>query len=241
MAGFKTHITVASLAGAAYGAAGHWSHQVPETSAMVAAGLCGIAGILPDVDSDSGQTVREVMGFAAAVIPLLLIDHLKTSAGLSQDGLVLAGGCMYVIIRFGLGEILRRYTVHRGMWHSIPAALIAGLLTSFICACDAPQVRLFKVGAVVLGYLIHLSLDELYSIQFRRGRLRLKSSFGTALKIWGPDFWGNVMVFTKLAVLFYLTILHPAKTPPPLVFDVERNEPRSATLPETVDELHGRW
>jgi len=208
MAGFKTHISISSLAGIAYGTAAHHYYDVEPTTAAVAAGLCGVAGIVPDVDSDSGQTVRELMGFSAAVIPLLLIDHLK-SAGLSQDGLVLAGGCLYVIIRFGLGEILKRYTVHRGMWHSIPAALIAGLVTSFIASCDSPSIRLFKVGAVILGYMIHLTLDELYSIQLHHGRIRFKKSFGTALKLWGSDIWSNSAVFAKLAALVYLTVQDP--------------------------------
>jgi hypothetical protein len=205
MAGFKTHITVSSVLGAGYGAAANYWFDIPAPTALVAAGLCGIAGILPDVDSDSGTTVREVMSFAAAVVPLLLMDHFR-QAGLGHDELVLAGGCAYVVIRFGLGEILKRYTVHRGMWHSIPAALIAGLTTLFISSCDDPSHRLCKVGAVVLGYMIHLILDELYSLQLYHGRIRLKKSFGTAIKLWGDDPWGNFAVFAKLAALLYFTI-----------------------------------
>ncbi len=208
MADFKTHLTVSTVVGVGYGVAGLAWLQMPPATAAVAAGLCGIGGILPDVDSDSGQTVREVMGFAAAVVPLLLIDQLR-QFGLSHDGLVLAGGCVYIAIRFGLGEILKRYTVHRGMWHSIPAALVAGLTTSLICGCDEPTERFFKVAAVMLGYLIHLSLDELYSIQLYRGRVRLKKSFGTAMKLWGQDLWANLAVFAKLCALVYLTLQDP--------------------------------
>lgn len=175
---------------------------------IVSGGLCSIGGILPDVDSENGHSVREVMGFAAAVVPLMLIDHLR-QAGLNHDQLVLAGGSLYVVIRFGIGEILKRYTVHRGMWHSIPAAIAAGLATSFICSCDVSEHRLFKAGGMILGYLVHLLLDEFYSIQWYRGRLRLKKSFGTAMKIWGPDPWANATVFANLAALLYLAIIDP--------------------------------
>ena len=137
------------------------------------------------------------------------MDHLRRF-GLDHDELVLAAGCMYVIIRFGIGEILRRYTVHRGMWHSIPAAFIAGLATAFICSCDSPTNRLFKVCAVIIGYHVHLALDEFYSIQWYRGRIRLKKSFGTALKFWGPDPWTNAAVFGKLALLVYLIVNDPS-------------------------------
>lgn len=208
MAGFKTHITASALAGVGYGAVGNLGYDMPMTTAAVAGGLCTIAGILPDVDSETGHAGREVMGFAAAVVPLLLMDHLR-QFGLPPDGLVLTGGCLYIVIRFGLGEILRKYTIHRGMWHSVPAAIIACLVTSLITSCDQPTIRFYKAAAVLVGYLVHLSLDELYSIQWYRGRLRLKRSFGTALKIWGPDWWANAAAFAKLAALIYLTLQDP--------------------------------
>lgn len=224
MPGFKTHISASTIVGIGYGAAGHFVWNVPPTTAMLAGGLFSIGGILPDVDSDRGHTVREVMGFAAAVVPLLLMDRFR-EAGLQHDALVLAGGCLYIIIRFGIGEILRRYTVHRGMWHSIPAALIAGLATSFICSSDVPLYRFYKVGAVVFGYLLHLTLDEIWSIQWYRGRLRFKKSFGTAMKMWGNDFVANTTVFAKLAVLTYFVVMDgsllvpnasPLETPQPV-------------------------
>ena len=207
MPGFNTHITASTVVGIGYATAGHFVWDIPATTSLLAGGLCSIGGILPDVDSDRGHTVREVMGFAAAVVPLLLIDHFR-QAGLHQDALVLAGGCLYIIIRFGLGEILRRYTVHRGMWHSIPAALIAGLATSFICSCDEPLYRFYKVGAVIIGYLLHLLLDEIWAIHWHRGRLRFKKSFGTAMKMWGNDLLANTAVFAKLAVLTYLVVMN---------------------------------
>lgn len=201
--------------GAAYGTAGHLYGDVTTATAAVAGGLCGIAGILPDADSDTGQTGREIMGFAAAVTPLLLSDSLR-HRGLSNDALILAGGASYIIIRFGMGAILRRYTVHRGMWHSVPAALIAGLLVWFLCARDPTNLRAFKSAAVVLGYLTHLALDELYSVQLYRGRIRLKKSFGTALKIWGPDFRANLATFTHLATLVFFLFKNPFSGPLPV-------------------------
>jgi membrane-bound metal-dependent hydrolase YbcI (DUF457 family) len=208
MADFKTHIGASTAVGIGYGAAGHLLLNVSPSVAVVAAGLCGVAGMLPDVDSDSGKPVQEVMGFAAAVIPLLLMEHLRRF-GLERDSLVAVGVCMYVVVRFGLGELLRRNTVHRGMWHSLPAAAIAAMVTSLLCLQDTPANRWFKVAAVTLGYLVHLSLDELYSIEWYRGKLRTKKSSGTAMKIWGPSFWANGIAFTCLVALAYLLLNHP--------------------------------
>ena len=70
MAGFKTHITTSTIVGIGYGTAGHLLLDLSAPASIVSAGLCSIAGILPDVDSDSGKPVKEVMGFAAATVPL---------------------------------------------------------------------------------------------------------------------------------------------------------------------------
>ena len=42
--------------------------------------------------------------------------------------MVLAAVSLYLFVRFGITNMIRKYTVHRGMFHSIPAGLIfAGL------------------------------------------------------------------------------------------------------------------
>ena len=212
MAGFRTHIGVSTVAGIGYGTAGYVLLHVPPPIAIISAGLCAIAGILPDVDSDSGKPVQEVMGFAAAVIPLLLLEQMR-QFGLDRDSLVAAGFCVYVVIRFGIGELLRRVTVHRGMWHSLPALAIAAMVTSVMCLHDPPLHRWFKVGAVSLGYLVHLVLDEIYSVQWYRGRLRLKKSSGTAIKIWGESLWANLFTFASLTLLAYALLNHPFHRP----------------------------
>ena len=68
------------------------------------------------------------------------------------------------------------------------------------------EIRLFKTGAMLLGYASHLMLDELYSFDMRKGRPRLKRSFGTAIKFWGNSAWGNVSAYGKLALLVALVL-----------------------------------
>ena len=71
------------------------------------------------------------------------------------------------------------------------------------------RIRGYKAGGVLLGYLSHLILDELYSIEWRRGRLRLKQSFGTAVKLFGTKWWPNISTLAKLVVLTYLVMKEP--------------------------------
>lgn len=210
MADFKTHITASSLLGIGYGAAGHFMYDLPLPSCVLAGALCGASGMLPDIDSGPGRPLRESLAFAAAVVPMMLVDRLE-QLGLSQESIVLAGGAIYLLVRFGLGAFLRRYTVHRGMFHSVPAAIIFGEL-AFLLASGDLDLRIYKAGGVVAGYLAHMLLDEFYSIEWYRGRLRFKKSFGTGLKLFGHSLWANLTTYAKLAALTYIVLHEPGWT-----------------------------
>jgi membrane-bound metal-dependent hydrolase YbcI (DUF457 family) len=207
MAGFKTHITFSIVLGAGYGTAAYFLYYVPWPSCVLAGGLCGVSGMLPDMDSGPGVPLRESMAFAAAVVPVMLIHHLLRM-GLSNEMIILICAGLYLLIRFGGMTLLRLFTEHRGMFHSLPAAAIFGEI-AFLLASGDTNIRLYKAGAVVLGYMSHLFLDEIYSFEWKRGGVRLKSSFGTALKIVGHGWWPNISVYAKLALLTFVVLQQP--------------------------------
>lgn len=208
MANFQKHLLTSGALGIAYGTVGHTHFGFPLPSCMLSAGLCTVAGLLPDLDSDHAVILRESLAFTAAVAPMLMLDRMR-ELGLPQETIVLSSGLIYIIIRFGLGELLKRFTVHRGMWHSLPAAGIAGLLIYYLCACPDTNIRLFKSGSVVLGYCWHLVLDEVFAFETTRGRLRVKKSFGTALKFLSPNAAANVIVYAQLAAAIALVVQDP--------------------------------
>jgi hypothetical protein len=74
---------------------------------------------------------------------------------------------------------------------------------------DDVRLRIYKAGAVVIGYLSHLMLDEIYSVTWRLGVPRLKSSFGTAMKLFGQSGWANLSTYGKLALLSALIFYEP--------------------------------
>jgi membrane-bound metal-dependent hydrolase YbcI (DUF457 family) len=208
MAGFKTHITTSCVLGGGYAALGAY-YGLPIEAALVAGGLCGIGGMLPDIDSDTGVPVRETMGFAAAVTPMLLVDRFQ-HLGLNYEQMVLAAGVSYLFVRFGFARLLKNYTVHRGMFHSIPALLIFTGVAFLLCGYGNLHLRYFKAAGVFLGVLSHLMLDEIYSVQWIGGRWRFKKSFGTALKLWGDSAWGNFSTYSKLAIVAVLILSEPS-------------------------------
>lgn len=200
MADFKTHVTFSSAIGAGYAVVAS-GMGFDLSTAILSGGLCGVSGMLPDIDSDSGVPRREALGFAAAVIPLLMIDRFK-QFDLTHDQIVLSGVLMYFGIRFLLANLIGRWSVHRGMWHSIPAVLtFAGLAFLISGPPDQIFVRYLKAVAVGLGSFSHLLLDEIYSIDTRGVVPKFKKSFGTAVKFFGKDPRSNFSAYAKLAVV----------------------------------------
>ncbi len=209
MADFKTHITTSTVLGVAYGGAAYLLFGVPPSTCIVAGGLCSISGMLPDLDSDSGVPVRETISLFAAAIPMLMLNRFK-HLGMNEEMMACVAIVIYCILRFGVAEIFKRYTVHRGMWHSIPACAIAGLLTFLIVSGENFDIRVFKTMAVVLGFLSHLVLDEIWSFKVGITGVSVKRSFGTALKFFSKSLWANVSTYGKLVVVALLAMSDPA-------------------------------
>ena len=145
--------------------------------------------------------MRELSGVTAALAPMVVFQH-SSAIGVDSDRIVLAALLVYGAVRYGGPAILGRVTVHRGMFHSIPALLIASELT-FLCYYSIDlRVRLLMAIGVGTGFLSHLILDEIYSVQWNGVRIRLKKSAGSALKFAGKNSLPNG--FT-LGLLIFLT------------------------------------
>jgi membrane-bound metal-dependent hydrolase YbcI (DUF457 family) len=203
MADFKTHITTSTVLGFAYGTGAYFGFDMPLPHCFVAGGLCAVAGMLPDLDSSSGIPQREMLSFVSVIVPVLMLRRFE-QLGMSPEQMVFAAALLYVLIRFVIGGIFKRYTKHRGMWHSIPAALSVGLATFLVCLSPELSVRIFKAWAVVIGFVSHLILDEIYAVDWAGHSIRIKSSFGTALKLYSKDRWSNISTYSKLILLTVL-------------------------------------
>ena len=211
MAGFRTHITVSTLCGVGYGAAAVDPLGFQPEAAVLAAGLTGVGGMLPDLDSDSGVPVRELSGLAAAIVPLLLARRLLAS-GMTHESMLATMAGLYFLIRYGGAWLVRTVSVHRGMFHSIPAMLIAGLVVYLEYRSPDRAVRLMLGGGVMIGFLSHLILDEIYSVDFNGIRLRLNKSAGSAVKFISPSWAGTATCYLILGGLAFLAYMDWART-----------------------------
>ena len=200
MAGFKTHVNFSTATGAVYGT-GLWLLGIPAPTCIIAGGACSMAGMLPDIDSKSSRALQECLYIAAGLASLFTIDRLREFP-LNSDVIVTIGAVTFLFVRFIVGFIARHFTVHRGFMHSIPAAIIAGEIT-FLLSAGPISFRVLKAFGLALGFMSHLLLDEIYSVDARG--MRLKKSFGTALKF--AEFNAPVKTVVVYCILFSLAYI----------------------------------
>lgn len=181
MADFSTHLLGASTlcSIAAVACTKVLDLPVEQALALVAAGTVG--GVLPDIDLPQSTPTRWLFTALGALAALIwLFANLDRHGTLQLIGLA---GVVFALVRWPLAWLFGRFTVHRGALHSLAAALLCGTLATVFAArvCGAHSRLAWGVGAfAALGYLLHLTLDELYSVDFSGARIR--RSFGSALK-----------------------------------------------------------
>ncbi|MBS0211023.1 MAG: metal-dependent hydrolase [Planctomycetes bacterium] len=205
MPGFKVHITASTILGVGYGAAG-LLYDVPASTCALATTLCSVSGMLPDLDSGPGKPMHESICFAAAAVPMAMADRFK-HLGWTHESIILAGAAIYLFIRFVLYNMLKHLTVHRGIFHSFPVMFIFAEAAFLICSSGDLNLRYYKAGAIGVGFFSHLLLDEIWSIDFRH--MRLKSSFGTAIKFWSDCRWANCVAYLLLIVSTLVVFYDP--------------------------------
>lgn len=203
MASYRGHLTFSSILGVGYGAAAIYYWQLDWMSALLGAGLTAASGMLPDLDSDSGVPVRALFGGAAVLIPLLMLPRLL-GAHLPLEQVVLILAAVHFFIRYGASTLFKKSTVHRGMFHSVPAMLIAGLGVFLLYHHPNDLVRYYLSGGVMLGFLSHLVLDELCSVDIVGAKIKLNQFAGSALKFFSPSWGATAATYLLLAGLAYV-------------------------------------
>jgi len=157
---------------------------------------------LPDIDSDSSLTVRLLFTFIATLISFLVM--FKQRADNTVMELFIIWAASFIFIKFFIFSLFTKLTVHRGMIHSIPAAVAFGCLAAIILN------RVFHFndfvswmagGFVFGGSILHLILDELYGLNLLS--LKAKKSSGSAFKFGSiKNIKETIAIYMLIAVLF---------------------------------------
>jgi hypothetical protein len=206
MASYRGHLAFSGVLGTAYGAVGALYLGMDWGPSFLGAGLTALGGLLPDLDSDSSVPLRELFGLAAAAAPFLLFERFKAAGFNQEQTLVLLGG-VYLLVRYGLAAVFKRFTVHRGMFHSIPGMVITGLAVYLLYHSPDRRLRIYLAVGTALGFLSHLVLDELYGVDFLGLRPRLHKLAGSPLKLFSRSWLATGVAYLLLGALVFLALL----------------------------------
>ncbi|MFT6925801.1 MAG: hypothetical protein ACJAZP_001393 [Psychromonas sp.] len=214
MANFSTHLNVAAistgLASAVLLSAGH----ININTALWLWCLGTLGGLLPDVDADNSTSLDIIFNIFSVVAILMVLyyitgEHYKEIHFIELLVIPLA---VYGIIKYLIRPVFEKITVHRGSCHSLLFLLLCALLTIQLTwifnenyLTKSSLHAWLSGGFIFFGGLIHLLLDEIYSVDL--SNLRIKRSFGTALKI--ADFKNKSATMIMLSAVIALGYITP--------------------------------
>lgn len=210
MADFNTHLAGAALV-SGLSATGLMLADVLPADTVIGYFMLGtVGGLLPDIDSESSIPFRmffNVLGVISGFLLVLAEGHDYSLV----EMLLLWSGC-FVLVRFGICSVFCRYTDHRGLIHSIPAGLLVGMLTVLLFThLGESPLRAWMAGSfVALGFMVHLLLDEIYSVDLLGQRV--KRSFGSAFNL------GEIRNPLGTLALYGVIVLLYFQAPPPDAF-----------------------
>lgn len=209
MANFKTHLLIAAtVSGVASVVVIATDLVAPlEVGRYFPLGVVG--GLLPDIDSDHSLPTKLFFSFLALCAAFFAVVWALPVYSLAELGVIWLG--IFIFVRYFVFEAFVRLTVHRGVFHSLLATIFFGLLTVNVCYHlleSSVQGSWLSGCFVAMGYFVHLSLDEIYSVDLMNSRV--KRSFGTALKLISVSNFKSSLLMMVCAISLYTTSPNPA-------------------------------
>ncbi|MGQ0672083.1 MAG: metal-dependent hydrolase [Hyphomicrobium sp.] len=182
MANFTTHIAAGTVVAGAL-ATLTLAADVVSPENVVAVTLAGVLGsVLPDIDLKDSRPSRAMFAGLGIFFSFVVLFTHAERFSIAELWILWLGTLVFV--RYGLQSIFHRMAVHRGVWHSILGAVFSSVLTAlaFWYLLVRPEgVAWLAAAFLFAGYLVHLALDEIYSVDVMD--TRVKASFGTAMKL----------------------------------------------------------
>ncbi|MEJ2116582.1 MAG: metal-dependent hydrolase, partial [Alphaproteobacteria bacterium] len=182
MADFATHLGWGAV-GAGLAATATYAADIVPAAEIITLTTAGVVGsVLPDIDLEKAIPSRMLFTGLGLLLAFITLFNFRASYSIAELWLIWLG--VYLSMRFGAFHIFHRTAKHRGIFHSLIAGVFFMIFTAVVLSHGLhrePVVAWMAGLFVLLGYLIHLVLDEIYSVDFAGAHL--KRSFGSALKL----------------------------------------------------------
>lgn len=210
MANFTTHIAIGTVVSGAL-ATLTLAADVIAPENLVAVTMAGVLGsVLPDIDLKDSRPSQAMFGGLAVFFSFVVLFTIAYKFSIAEMWLIWLG--TLVGVRYGGQWLFHRFSYHRGIWHSLLAGVFFWFLTAitFKYVLNRHEgVAWLAGGFLFVGYLTHLVLDEIYSVDVLD--TRIKASFGTAVKLFDRKNMRDT-AFVAAATVAAFMLTPPAKT-----------------------------
>ncbi len=212
MAKLQSHFSASTLLAVLYAVGGALVFEFSPETLLLASVIVVLAGVLPNIDEGKSEPAQEFGGLIAAIVPLLAFEFFPSlrHAGVSRIALVVL--LSYFLSRLTEVRTLQGLTTHRGVLHSVPAAVICCEIVFLLFRDLTVLERLYLTGATFLGFFTHLLMDGYGNLDLvGRAMGRGVSKQPAALKLKGNTWVSTVAMYTCVLVLGWFVIrdVHP--------------------------------
>lgn len=203
MANFTTHIAIGTMAAGLASTMVMASNIVPADQILTLTAAGALGSVLPDVDLKDSRPSQAMFSLLAVFMAFAVLFNVGWRYSIAEMWVLWIG--TYLAARYIGGWIFHRLSYHRGIYHSFLAGAFFAFLTAAVyrhVLGTNETVAWLGAAFMFLGYLVHLTLDEIYSVDVMD--VRVKSSFGTALKFFDMKHPGHSVAMGVAAVLAFL-------------------------------------
>jgi membrane-bound metal-dependent hydrolase YbcI (DUF457 family) len=165
--------------------------------------LAGVSGgLLPDVDSDESKPLR-LSGIIAGLGAAALAGGFFSAKGefLSRPWqpifVFIAALAAFLIFNTLIIHLLKKHTVHRGLFHSLAVPFLYGGLWAVVVCGQGRKTILAVWVLAAFGVLVHLILDAASSMSFK------------PLKLATKDLAASTRLWMVTALVNFLALINP--------------------------------
>jgi len=205
MANFATHLGVGTIASGMAATLAVATEMIGQGDIITLALAGALGSVLPDIDLKDSKSSRIIFFALGLFLSFVVLFIVVSKYSIAELWVIWIGA--FLTVRYIGHYLFHNFAVHRGVFHSVLAAAFWLLATAAVfhhgLRAD-PRICWLAGIFMAFGYIVHLLLDEIYSVDFNGNRV--KRSFGTALKL--IEYRNYAASFTMAfaaAVVFFAT------------------------------------
>ena len=202
MANFTTHLAIGTMASGMLATVTMAANVVDPHNIMTVCLAGALGSILPDIDLKDSRPSQAIFSGLAIFLAFVVLFNVAWKYSIVEMWILWLG--TFLFVKFPGQAFFHRLSYHRGIYHSLLAAVFFALLTAVVYRWlfgANEGVSWLAAGFMFAGYLVHLTLDEIYSVDVMD--VRIKHSFGTALKLYDGKHLGHSAAMLAAVLLVY--------------------------------------